>query len=111
MAGLIERSPDANLGMRGLATDFGSWLRNSGAPWGKAFRWSVKIGLTPRRPIAFSPMSASARRTFWPAIFNRLVIARPPLTGLVLVLHDTTEFPIRGRTRRRSASLRRQILH
>jgi hypothetical protein len=37
-------------------------------------------------------MTESARRTFWLVTSNRLAIAQPRPDGLVLVLHDTTEF-------------------
>ncbi len=100
---LIEKSPDANLGMRGLATDSANCWRRSGAPWGKAFRWFARIGPTPRRPIAFSLMTGSARRTFWPVIFNRRVIAwSPPMVSFLCSMTRPSS-PTKERTRKRSA--------
>jgi hypothetical protein len=50
--GLIEKSPDANLRMRGSTTDSANCWHRSEAPWGKAFRCFAKIGRTPRQLIA-----------------------------------------------------------
>jgi hypothetical protein len=40
---LIERSLNANLGMRGLARDFAYCLSGSGAPWVRAYRSFARI--------------------------------------------------------------------
>jgi 2-methylisocitrate lyase-like PEP mutase family enzyme len=47
----------------------------------------------------------SVKRTFWPAISNRHMIAAAA-EGLVLVLHDTTEFSYQRKKSERSASPR-----
>ncbi len=41
----------------------------------RAFPWLARIGRTPKRRIAFSPMNASTKPTFWGAIFRRRTTA------------------------------------
>ena len=60
----------------------GRSVADAGVRWGRAFLWFARIGPTPRPPIAFSPMTGSARRTFWLVIFNRrVIVSLPPMVS------------------------------
>jgi hypothetical protein len=77
-AGLIEKSADANLGMPGLAADSASCWGRLGAPWDTAFRWSANDRVSEADILAGHFQSTHDRAA--------------ATDGLVLVLHDTTEF-------------------
>src|SRR5438874_10206609 len=73
--GLSERSRLASSRMCGSAKDPATFLSKLVGRWGKASPWHVRIGRARRPRIASSPTNGSAMSD-----------------GVVLVLHDTTEF-------------------
>ena len=87
-AGLIEKPPDANLGMRGLATDSANCWPSSGAPWGRAFLWFANT----KAAYRFFSNDRVSEADILAGHFQSTRDRVGATDGLVLVLHDTTEF-------------------
>jgi hypothetical protein len=75
-----------------LCRRFGKLLEQVGSTMGQSIPFVCQDWAMPRRHIAFCPMSESMRRRSFLAIFRRPAIEQLQRIGLVLVLHDTTEF-------------------
>ena len=87
---MIGKLPGANLGTRDFVTGSGSCLRSLGVPWGRAFR--CQDWANTKAAYRFFSNDRVSEADILAGHFQSTRDRTAATGGLVLVLHDTTEF-------------------